>query len=237
MLKDSAFVHKQVYILDKVAKEYRTYVKGDSTLLVESGCAIQVLSNVAYIKYRHKSDSLREVLDLVPLNIIDKKISYNEFINYVQEYLPKARNLRKTSRSELYNCILLSNIIDREIFFGKKKILPLLYDYKSSFDSTFNIQFQNHDYRFTFSKVIDKTLILYARKCKELGYKPYHYSKKDIVLNIVEDIKEFYRSCPLKYKLLVMETEMKLHGVKIYAVSRPLYFFLLQIDEVVSDWY
>lgn len=224
ILEDSAFVDKQVYKLDKISIVGRTYIRGDSTLVVGGPCWIRLSTNTSFKEYEHRSDSAIRANQLPPPDLLVNMTDSN-FLDYVDEYLPKIDSLRTINVSGFINCLDISNRIDAYIFLGKKQITPSMYEYKNKFDSAFNIRFSMYNPLFFRTDAVDRTMIMFATKCEKYGYEPYHTDKSNKILNICEDIKDFYKSCPLKYKLLTETTKRKVLYIKRKIHFCPIYFF------------
>ena len=225
IFKDSAFVDKQVYKLDKISVVGRTYIRGDSTLVVEAHCSIALFSNIAFKKYEQLSDSAMKANQLPPPGLL-VNMNASNFLDYVDEYLTKTDSLRTINVSEFINCLTISHWIDEYIFLGKKQITPSMYEYKNKFDSAFNIRFSIYSPLYFRTDKVDRAMATYAIKCEKDGYEPHHNDKQSKVLNICEDIKDFYKTCPIKYKLLTENVDRKALYIKRGIRLCPIYFFV-----------
>ncbi|WP_291720049.1 hypothetical protein [Bernardetia sp.] len=250
ILKDSAFVYKQLYKLDKIYEHHRSYIRKDSTLVVERGgdCFIKLLTNAEFKEYMHVTDSVINLFKVYP-PIIQGEIIYSDFIDYIKIYLPKLDSLMSINYSEMSNCISISNTLDKQIFLDKKQITPLMYEYKHKFDSIFNLQAINligYDINigYSYSKIrtyqFDKIAFDFARMCKKIGYNSSSKNNSITEENVLEDIYNFYKSCPIKYNFLVEEELYKTSDIRPNSMRHsvvPLFFFLSSPhNQVIHDW-
>lgn len=256
--QDSASFIKRGYKLDttsKWEKWEKVYFRHDSIFMIDySGFTARVFSKSefeGYLKFANKVRNTRarvnESYKRLSTTPIPHKLKYTRFIGYVEEYIDKLDSLNTIHHLQLYNCMTLSNIIDEQIFLKKENVTPLMQNYKIKFDSLFSIECRRreNEYEGRYLSVRDHDALFTRAVARyyEKGYKndgkkfsDMSYEEGQALIDEMKnDMKEFYKTCPLKYELLQRERPPFWISVSLSASPHPIFFFIEEYGYTLQD--